>query len=60
LNYHNQELIFGHLVDIQKQSALEKAEEPDPGSKETPTIVSKMTEGLGMTEAWIKVFVAMV
>jgi hypothetical protein len=49
--------MFGHLVDIQKQSVLEKAEEPDPGCKEMPTIVSKVAGGLGLTEGSIKVFV---
>ena len=57
LNYHNQELTFSHLVDIQKHSALEKDEEPDPRSKERSMMVSKVTEGLGLTEADIKVFV---
>jgi len=30
LNFRDQKLIFDHLVEIQKQTALEKYEESDP------------------------------
>jgi cysteine synthase len=56
LNYHDQELTLGHLVEIRKQSAVEEAEEPEPDPKERAMTVLNLTEGLGVTEAGIKVF----
>jgi hypothetical protein len=34
LNFHDQWLTFDHLVEIQKQTALEEDEEHDPEPKE--------------------------
>jgi hypothetical protein len=56
LNYRDQKLTFDHLVEIQKQSALEGTEEPEPEPKERTMTAMKLTEGLGLTEAGIKVF----
>jgi hypothetical protein len=43
-------------VKIRKQSALEEAEKSEPESQERTMTVLKLTEGLGLTEAGIKVF----
>jgi hypothetical protein len=56
LNYRDQKLTFDHLVQIRKHSALEEAEKPDPEPKERTMTVMKLTEGLGLTDAGIKVF----
>jgi hypothetical protein len=53
LKSHDQEIMLGNLVEIQKQSAHEKAEEPEP--KEGTLMIAKVTEGLGLSEAGIKV-----
>jgi hypothetical protein len=44
-----------HLVEIRKQSGLEVAECSQPDPKERTVTVLKLTEGLGVTEAGIKV-----
>lgn len=44
------------LVEIQKQSALEEAEERAPEAQKRTVAVSKLTEGLGLAAAVIKVF----
>jgi hypothetical protein len=50
----NGQEINDHLVEILTQSALDEADEPEPKEKSmTGTI---LTEGLGVTEAGIKVF----
>jgi hypothetical protein len=36
LNYHDHGLMVNSLFEIQKQSALEEAEEPEPESKGGP------------------------
>jgi hypothetical protein len=53
-NFHNQELMLDHHVEIQKQSAVEETEEPEPEPKERNMMVSELTEGLGHIEAGIK------
>jgi len=52
LNYHDQELTLDHL-EIWKQSTLEETGAPKP--KERTMTVLNLTEGLGLTEAGIKV-----
>jgi hypothetical protein len=44
------------LLEIQKQSALEEAEDPEPKPKERTMTVSQLNEVLGLSEARIKVF----
>jgi hypothetical protein len=56
LNSHNQELTLEDLVEIRKQSTLEEAVEPKPETKEQTMTVLKLTEGLELNEAGIKVF----
>jgi hypothetical protein len=56
LNSHYQEATPGHLVEIRKQSDLEEVEEYGPEPKDRIRTVSKFSEGLGFTEAGIKVF----
>jgi hypothetical protein len=51
-----QGLTLCRLFQIQKQSAVEDAEDPEPESKERTVTVLKLTEGLGLTEAGVKVF----
>ena len=52
-------LTIDHLVEIRKQSTIEAAEEPEPEHepepKERTMTVVKLTEGLGLTGAGIKV-----
>lgn len=48
LNFHHQELKLDNLVEIQKPSALEEADEPEP--KERTMTDVKLTKGLGLTE----------
>ena len=57
LKFHEQKPCVDYLVEIQKHSALEEAEKPDPGPKKRTMTVLKLTEWLGLTEAGIKVFV---
>jgi hypothetical protein len=57
LKFHEQKPSLDYLVEIQKHSALEEAEQPEPGPKERTMAVLKLTEWLGLTEAGIKVFV---
>jgi hypothetical protein len=56
LNYHEQDLTVDEHFEIRKQYALEEAKEPEPEPKARTMTVSKLTEGLGLTEAGIKVF----
>jgi hypothetical protein len=51
LNYHDQELTLDHL-EIWKQSTLKETGAPKP--KERTMTVLNLTEGLGLTEAGIK------
>ena len=43
-------------VEIQKESALEEAEKPEPELKCRVTTITKLTAGLEVTEAGYKVF----
>jgi hypothetical protein len=54
LKSRDQELTLEHPFEIRKQNANEETEEPEPESKERTITVSKLTEGLGVTEAGIK------
>jgi hypothetical protein len=56
LNPHDQGLMFDDVLEGRKQSALEGVKEPEPEPKERTMTVSKLTAGLGMIEAGIKVF----
>jgi hypothetical protein len=51
---HYQELTLNGPIEIQKQRALEEAEEPEP--KEGTMMASKLTEGFRLIEAGIKMF----
>ena len=44
------------MVQIWKQRALEEVKEPDPEPVVRTVTVLKLTEGLGLTEACIRVF----
>ena len=55
LNYHKQDLTVDEHFEIRKQYALEEPKEPEPEPKAKTKTVSKLTEGLGLTEAGIKV-----
>ena len=44
LNSHDQKLTLYHLVDIQKQSALEEAEGLEPEPMERTMMILKLTE----------------
>jgi hypothetical protein len=55
LNYHDHNLTLDQLVEIRKQNAHEEREGPEPEAKERTMTVLKLTEGLGLTEAGIKV-----
>jgi len=49
---HNQEFMLNHLVEIQKQTTHEEAQmEP----KERAMMVTRLTEGLGLTRAGLMV-----
>jgi hypothetical protein len=50
----DQKLTLGDVLETEKRSALEEAEEPEP--KERIRRVLKLTEGLRLIEAGIKVF----
>lgn len=56
LNFHNQELMLYHDVEIKRQSAIEESEKPKPEPKERTMMVSELTEGLGHIETGIKKF----
>ena len=43
------------IVQIRKQSALEEAKEPELEPQQRTVMVLKLTEGLGLTEAGIRV-----
>jgi len=49
LSSHEQELSLDHMIDIRKQSALEKAEGPEPEPEDRTMTVSRFTEGVGIT-----------
>jgi hypothetical protein len=55
MNYHDQGLKLDYLFEIQKQSALEEAEEPEPELKNRATTVTKLTAGHDVTERVMKV-----
>ena len=55
MNYHDQSLILDHLFQIQKQRALEEAEEPEPEPEKRATTITKLTAGYDVTEGGIKV-----
>ena len=57
LNCHDLELRLNSPVDIRKQDAHEEGEGPEPEPRERTMAVLKLTEGLGLTEVGIKVFV---
>jgi hypothetical protein len=48
--------VLDELVEILKHSALEECEERDPEAQKRTVEVSKLTEGLGLAAAGIKVF----
>jgi hypothetical protein len=50
------ELTTNHWAEIQKKSAVEKVEEPEPERKERTVTVSELTEGPGHIEAGVKEF----
>jgi lipopolysaccharide biosynthesis regulator YciM len=56
LKSHYLELTLGNLAEIQKQSALERAEEPEPEPEEGTMMIARSTVRLGLSEAGIKVF----
>jgi hypothetical protein len=49
-------LTLEYPFEIPKQSAIEKAEDPEPESKARNMTVSDLTKGLELTEDVIKVF----
>jgi hypothetical protein len=57
LNYRDQEVTLHKLSAIRKQSAFEEAaeHEPEPEPKERIKTDSKLTKGVWLTEAGIKV-----
>jgi hypothetical protein len=55
LNFHDQELALDHTDGIWEQRVLEEAEEPEPEPRERTMTVWKLAEGLGLTEAGIRV-----
>jgi hypothetical protein len=58
VNCHDQELSFDHLTEIREQNPIGKAEESDePLSepKEKTLSLSKLIDGLGLIEAFVKV-----
>jgi hypothetical protein len=56
LNFHEQKFTLGKFLETQKQSALEEAEEPEPGPKERTRTVVKLSEGLKLIAVLIEVF----
>jgi hypothetical protein len=55
LNYGDQEVTLHKLSAIRKQSAFEEAAEPEPEPEERIKTDSKLTKGVWLTEAGIKV-----
>jgi hypothetical protein len=55
LNLHDQEPKLGNLNEIRKLSVLEEAEEPVYKHKERTMTVSKLTEGLALVAARIRI-----
>jgi hypothetical protein len=57
LNSHDQKHTLNNPIEIRMQSMLEEDVEPEPHPepKERTVPVSHLTEGLGLTEAGIKV-----
>jgi hypothetical protein len=55
LNYNNLEFRLNSPVEIRKPGSLEEGEGPEPEPKERTLTVLKLTDGLGLTEAGIKV-----
>ena len=51
-----QGLTLCRLFQIRKQNAVEDAEDPEPEPKEKTVTVLKLTEGLELIEAGVKVF----
>jgi len=51
MNSHDQELTLNDLFEIWKPGANDKSAEPEPESEESSMTVSKLSEGLGLTEA---------
>jgi hypothetical protein len=56
LKCHDLEFGLNSPVEIRKPSSLEEAEGPEPEPKERTMAILKLTEGLGLTEAVIKVY----
>ena len=56
LNCHDLELRLNRHVEIRKPISLEEAEGPEPEPKERTMTGLKLTVGLGLTEAVIKVY----
>jgi hypothetical protein len=55
LNLHDQEPKLGDLIEIRKLGALEEAEEPVYKHKERTMTVSKLTDGLALVAAGIRI-----
>jgi hypothetical protein len=55
LNFHDQEHKLGDPIEIRKLSALEEAEEPVYKHKERTMTVSKLTEGLALVAAGVRI-----
>ena len=55
LKCNGQEFRLNSPVEIRKPSSLEEGEGPEPEPKERTMTVLKLTEGLGLTEAGIRV-----
>jgi hypothetical protein len=55
LNVHDQELTLDDLVEIRKPSALEEAEDSVPEPKERTMMASKLTDGLELVKAGIRI-----
>jgi hypothetical protein len=55
LNFNDQEFRLNSAVEIRKPSSLEEGEGTEPELKKRTMTVLKLTEGLGLTEAGIRV-----
>jgi hypothetical protein len=51
MNSYDHELTLDDLFEIWKPGAGEKSVEPEPESEESSMMVSKLSEGHGLTEA---------
>jgi len=51
INSHDHELTLNDLFEIWKPGADDKSAEPEPESEESSMTASKLSEGLGLTEA---------